>query len=54
LAIKQNTFNKISKPLKEPVAWEGPIVMNKEKELEEAFDELDNHTFIKHAKPQSL
>jgi len=43
-----------ARPLKEPVAWGGPIVMNTEKELAEAFDELDNKTFIKHAKPQNL
>jgi quercetin 2,3-dioxygenase len=36
------------KPLKEPVAWGGPIVMNTEEELSEAFRELDNNTFIKH------
>ena len=34
-------------PLKEPVAWGGPIVMNTEKELEKAFQELDESTFIK-------
>jgi quercetin 2,3-dioxygenase len=43
-----------AKPLKEPVAWGGPIVMNTEKELDEAFRELDNNTFIKHDKPQEL
>ena len=42
------------KPLKEPVAWGGPIVMNTEEELNEAFRELDNNTFIKHDKPQEL
>jgi redox-sensitive bicupin YhaK (pirin superfamily) len=42
------------KPLKEPVAWGGPIVMNTEEELNEAFRELDNKTFIKHDKPQNL
>lgn len=42
------------KPLREPVAWGGPIVMNTEEELEEAFRELDNKTFIKHSKPQKL
>jgi redox-sensitive bicupin YhaK (pirin superfamily) len=34
-------------PLTEPVAWRGPIVMNTEEELEEAFEELDNGTFVK-------
>jgi redox-sensitive bicupin YhaK (pirin superfamily) len=43
-----------AKPLKEPVAWGGPIVMNTEEELDEAFRELDNNTFIKHDKPQEL
>jgi quercetin 2,3-dioxygenase len=42
------------KPLKESVAWGGPIVMNTEEELDEAFRELDNNTFIKHDKPQEL
>jgi redox-sensitive bicupin YhaK (pirin superfamily) len=41
-------------PLKEPVAWGGPIVMNTEEELDEAFRELNERTFIKHAKPRSL
>ena len=36
-----------SKALHEPVAWAGPIVMNTEKELYEAFEDLENHTFIK-------
>jgi len=35
------------KPLKESIAWGGPIVMNTEEELEEAFDELKHGTFIK-------
>jgi redox-sensitive bicupin YhaK (pirin superfamily) len=37
-----------AKPLNEPVAWGGPIVMNTEAELQRAFDELRNGTFIKH------
>jgi hypothetical protein len=37
-----------AKPLHEPVAWGGPIVMNSRQELELAFDELDRGTFIKH------
>ena len=36
------------KPLKEPVAWRGPIVMNSEEELSVAFTEYQNGTFIKH------
>jgi len=35
------------RPLKEPVAWYGPIVMNTQKELQEAFDELKQGTFLK-------
>lgn len=35
------------KPLNEPIAWAGPIVMNTRAELEKAFDELDSGTFIK-------
>jgi len=35
------------KPLKEPVAWGGPIVMNTKEELNEAYKELDEGTFIK-------
>ena len=37
------------KPLHEAVAWGGPIVMNSEDELREAFQELEDGTFIKHA-----
>ncbi|SCP98710.1 pirin family protein [Anaerobium acetethylicum] len=35
------------KPLKEPIAWGGPIVMNTKEELDLAFRELDENTFIK-------
>ena len=34
-------------PLREPIAWGGPIVMNTEAELELAFKELEKGTFIK-------
>jgi redox-sensitive bicupin YhaK (pirin superfamily) len=35
------------KQLGEPIAWGGPIVMNTQEELELAFKELDEGTFIK-------
>jgi redox-sensitive bicupin YhaK (pirin superfamily) len=37
------------KPIREPVAWYGPIVMNTREELRVAFEELDKGTFIKKA-----
>jgi redox-sensitive bicupin YhaK (pirin superfamily) len=40
-------------PLKEPVAWGGPIVMNTQEELGEAFRELGEGTFIKAAKGET-
>ena len=36
------------KALHEPIAWGGPIVMNTEDELEQAFRELQNGSFIRH------
>ena len=35
------------KPIKESVAWYGPIVMNTQEELKVAFEEYQNGTFIK-------
>lgn len=35
------------KPLGEPVAWYGPIVMNTQEELQTAFEEYEQDTFIK-------
>jgi len=34
-------------PLREPVAWYGPIVMNTQSELRQAFEELDRGTFLR-------
>ena len=36
------------RPLREPVAWRGPIVMNTEEELQTAFREYHEGTFLKH------
>lgn len=38
------------KPIGEPVAWWGPIVMNSKRELEVAIEEYQNGTFIKRGK----
>ncbi len=34
-------------PLEEPVAWHGPIVMNTQEQLRQAFQELDRGTFLR-------
>jgi hypothetical protein len=35
------------KPIHEPVAWRGPVVMNTQEELRQAFREYEEGTFIK-------
>jgi redox-sensitive bicupin YhaK (pirin superfamily) len=37
------------RPLQEPVAWYGPIVMNTNEELRIAFEEFEKGTFVKHS-----
>ena len=39
------------KPIGEPVAWWGPIVMNTRQELETAIEEYQEGTFLKHGAP---
>ncbi len=41
-------FLYVAKPLGEPIAWRGPIVMNTQDELKLASKELREGTFIKH------
>jgi quercetin 2,3-dioxygenase len=36
------------RPIEEPVAWYGPIVMNTQEQLRQAAAELQNGTFIRH------
>lgn len=42
------------KPIGEPIAWYGPIVMNTDEELQLAFEEYQNGTFIKHKKASGV
>jgi hypothetical protein len=35
------------RPLKEPIAWGGPIVMNTQEELDQAFAEIEAGTFVR-------
>ncbi len=37
-----------AKPLREPISWGGPIVMNTREELNRAFDDLNRGTFLQH------
>ena len=37
------------KPLQEPVAWHGPIVMNTQEQLQQAYDQLQKGTFLQAA-----
>ena len=41
------------KPLEEPVAWYGPIVMNTQQQLRQAFEELEKGTFLKPESPKT-
>ena len=41
-------------PLKEPIVWGGPIVMNTQEELDTAFLELRNESFIKGKTPDNV
>lgn len=53
--VKPVRFLLISgKPIGEPVAWHGPIVMNTDEELRIALDEYQKGTFIKHTKPKRM
>ena len=38
------------RPLGEPVAWRGPIVMNTQEELRATFSEYQDGTFLRHAR----
>jgi redox-sensitive bicupin YhaK (pirin superfamily) len=36
------------RPIEEPITWYGPIVMNTQEQLQQAYDELQKGTFIGH------
>lgn len=40
-------------PLRESIAWGGPVVMNTQEELERAFIEMDEETFVKNSDENS-
>ena len=43
---------RLRQPLKEPVAWYGPIVMNTQEELRHAFAQLKDDTFLRPDAPR--
>ena len=46
-AVRTRFILMSGKPLREPIAWGGPVVMNTREELNLAFSELRSNTFIK-------
>ena len=42
------------KPLEEPVAWYGPIVMNTQEQLRQAFNHLERGAFLRHNSQPAL
>ena len=52
-SIKIKTYNHLhillisGKPINEPIAWYGPIVMNREDEIKKALQDLKNNEFVK-------
>jgi hypothetical protein len=41
-------------PLRVPAAWYGPIVMNTQEQLQQAFEELSAGTFLNSAKQKTI